>query len=419
MPILGKDYQPGIQKRIFQAKQTIETEFPGLWKPTEACLSVFAQLKIKDIANCTFLTFIGSPASRKTTMLSWFHGLDCSYFTDDFSPTSFVSHYAGATEEELKEKIDLLPRVKGKVLITPELMPAYSASYEELNKNLGIITRVLDGQGYSRDSGVHGQRGYKGIEGEWVFHWLAGIAYVPYRLWRMFGNMGTRAYYYGMPEENNKSSEELAKELKEDFPLKSKTCRKAIQLVINYLWDKYPEQVEWQKQDDNIETLEAISKLAILLSSLRGNIELQYEEEGEDAQEVYTQPVIEQPHRANQVLYNLARGHALLYGRRYITNSDLPLIVKVALDSARTDRVKLFRCLLDKNGVASSKDFEQYLNISRTMAIRTMMSLKILGLINISKNNPSDKGGRPMYLAQLKDEFKWFLSQEFKALWRE
>lgn len=417
MPILGKDYTAGIEEKIFQAKQTIEGQFPGLWKPTEVCLSVFAQLKIKDIANCSFITFIGSPATRKTTMLSWFNGLNISYYSDEFTPNSFVSHYPGVTKAKLK-KIDLLPRIIGKVLITPELMPTYSAPYEQLNKTLGIITKVLDGQGYTRDSGVHGQRGYKGVEGDYVFHWLAGIAFVPYRLWRMFGNMGTRAYYYMMPEGKKKTSKELAKESKENFPLKSKICRNAVHLLINHLWEAYPEPVvTWQRNMDNEQTLDIIAKLAMLLSSLRGNIEYQYEGEGENAQETYTQPVVEVPHRANQVLYNLARGHALLYGRKYVTNADLPIVMKVALNSARTDRVKLFELLLDNNGTVSSKDFEQYLNVSRNIAIRTMKQLKILGLVSVVTEEA--KRGRPPLVAKLKDEFKWFLSQEFKALWRD
>jgi predicted transcriptional regulator len=417
MPIIGLDLQPGLALQTSRLKLIIEKEFPGIFQPTEVCLNVIAQLRIKDIANCTFLTFIGSPASRKTTMLSWFHGLDVSYYSDDFSPNSFVSHYAGATEEKLKE-IDLLPRIVGKVLITPELMPVYSAPYEELNKTLGIITKILDGQGYSRDSGVHGQRGYKGVEGDFVFHWLAGIAFVPNRLWRIFGNMGTRAYYCTMPETKIKTSEELAKESKENFMLKSKICRNAVHAFISNLWNTYREPVEWEKEKDDEQTLDNIAKLSLLLSSLRGNIEYQHEDEEESGHETYTQPVIEQPHRANQVLYNIARGHALSYGRKYVERADLPVITKVALNSARTDRVKLFELIIDKNGRVTSKEFAEYLNVSRNIALRTMTSLKILGLVDLEKENPGATGGKPMYYARLEDRFKWFISREFRSLWK-
>ena len=84
MPVLGLDYQLGINQKLFQVKQVIEREFPGLWNATETCLSVIAQLKISDVANCLLLIFVGAPSSRKTTMLSWFDGLDITYRSDDF-----------------------------------------------------------------------------------------------------------------------------------------------------------------------------------------------------------------------------------------------------------------------------------------------------------------------------------------------
>jgi predicted transcriptional regulator len=422
MPIIGKDFHPGMEQKIYNLKKTIEEQFPGLWKPTEACLSVLAQLLIKDVSNCFLLVFVGAPASRKTTVLQWFAGIDLTYRSDDFTPSSFVSHYAGATEEKLAE-IDLLPRIKGKVLLTPELLPIFDAPYETLMRNMGIITRILDGQGYTSDSGVHGQRGYKGFEGDYVFHWLGAIALVPHRIWSLLGNMGPRIYFYQFPKEEEKEAKELAKELQDDFTNKTKICRNAVHNFISYLWNNYSQIGKWEKEKDYSSALEAIANLAMLLAKLRGNIEYQHVDEpgenGEESRETYTQPIIEEPHRANQVLYNLARGHALLYGRKFITDADIPLVTKIALNSANTDRVKLFEILLDNNGTATTKQFEERLDCSANMAIRTMTTLKILGLIDISKDNPGEKGGRPMKIAVLKPKFQWVLKQEFKALLKE
>lgn len=416
MPILGKDYQLGMGRSLSTAKQTIEREFPGLWKPTKACLGMYSLLKIEDVSNCCFLTLIGPPSCRKSTTLSWFSRLNSSYPTDDFSPASFVSQYAGATEKKLKE-IDLLPKIVGKVLITPELMPVYSAPAESLTNLLGIITKILDGMGYSRDSGIHGQRGYKGVEGEYVFHWLAGVAYVPHRLWRMFGNMGTRAYYYMFPEEKKISFEKLADESKEDFKKKSRKCRNAVSNFINQFNLMFPEPIEWEKEKDNRATLDFIAKLALLLSSLRGNIEYQYEGEGEDAVEIWTQPVVEAPHRVNQVLYNFARGQALLHGRKYITNDDLGIVTKIALNSARTDRVNMFQFILENDGIVHTEDITEFLNVSPPIARRTLKALRILGLIDLTTVKTSNpKGGRPRFKAVLKDEFKWFTSEQFRKL---
>jgi predicted transcriptional regulator len=74
---------------------------------------------------------------------------------------------------------------------------------------------------------------------------------------------------------------------------------------------------------------------------------------------------------------------------------------------------------LDNNGTATTKQFEERLDCSANMAIRTMTTLKILGLIDISKDNPGEKGGRPMKIAVLKPKFQWVLKQEFKALLKE
>jgi hypothetical protein len=381
-------------------------------------MSTFAQLKIKDISNCSFLTFIGSPASRKTTMLGWFSNLPTTVLCDEFSPASFVSHYAGKTEEELKTKVDLLPQIKGKVLITPELGPTYTQPREVLVKNLGTITRVLDGQGYTSRSGVHGGRGYKGSEGSYVFHWLGAIAYIPNPVWRLFGNLGPRAYNFIVPEENNETAEGLADESKEDFSAKSQICRNAVTSVVNSLWTTFPEPVDWEKDNDSRETTVTIGRLSMLLAKLRGNIEWFSESEEDEEGDLtetdnFSQPIVERAHRANQVLYNYARGHALFYGRKYVTTEDLPLVTKIAIDSARPDRVALFKFLLLKGGAGNSKEFATFMNVGRKIAIRTMKTLRILELVDMKKDNPGPKGGKPAFRATLKDDYKWFLTQDF------
>jgi hypothetical protein len=48
----------------------------------------------------------------------------------------------------------------------------------------------------------------------------------------------------------------------------------------------------------------------------------------------YEQPIIENPSRANIILYNIARAHALeILGRNYITKEGIPIIIKIALST--------------------------------------------------------------------------------------
>ena len=56
---------------------------------------------------------------------------------------------------------------------------------------------------------------------------------------------------------------------------------------------------------------------------------------------------VEDIKRAGQVLTNLARGHALLTGRNYITMDDVKIVTKTVLSTARVERVKALIALLD------------------------------------------------------------------------
>ncbi len=65
----------------------------------------------------------------------------------------------------------MLPRIKNKFFLTPELAPTFAAKDDDLLQVLGIMTRILDGHGYESDTGAHGHRGYNE---EIMFTWVGG-----------------------------------------------------------------------------------------------------------------------------------------------------------------------------------------------------------------------------------------------------
>lgn len=112
------------------------------------------------------------------------------------------------------------------------------------------------------------------------------------------------------------------------------------------------------------------------------------------------------------------RGHALIQGRTQVDTSDLPVIIDVALSSAPWDRVNAFAYLLTKE-TATTNDLMVDLKCSRSKAIRTMKTLELLELVSLEEEAVDTYGGEQKgYIMQLKDEFKWFKSYEFKQLWR-
>ena len=151
-------------------RTAIRENFPSLLSPAEACASVIAQLLLNDVSNPFALALVDVPSSGKTITLNFFDGTpELTYTTDNFTPASFVSHASNVQPKELGN-VDLLPRIRFHMLIVRELGSIFGAKDDDLIKSLGLLTRVLDGEGLETDSGVHGRRGYKG---DYLFMLLA------------------------------------------------------------------------------------------------------------------------------------------------------------------------------------------------------------------------------------------------------
>ena len=126
----------------------------------------------------------------------------------------------------------------------------------------------------------------------------------------------------------------------------------------------------------------------------------------------YEQPIEEDPERASHQMYNLAKGHAVLFGRNHITQDDLRVVLDVALSSASRDRVMLFELLL-KSGTLSTSKIMDELKTTNDTALRKMKEFEMLGLVEKSKISGTTK---PESAINLKKDYHWFLSDEFKSL---
>jgi hypothetical protein len=112
-------------------------------------------------------------------------------------------------------------------------------------------------------------------------------------------------------------------------------------------------------------------------------------------------------------LFNIAKGHALLYGRNFVTIEDIPIVVKTVLSTAEIDRVKVFSLLLGNKGKSlSTSMISQSLNISPQTARRKMTEFKAIRLID----EPEYSGSSHELSIKLREEFNWFLGEEFNKV---
>jgi hypothetical protein len=143
-------------------RNVIANNFPDLFFASEIGLSIIAQILIKDVTNPFALVLVDVPSAGKTIAINFFSEIEgLTYATDKFTPASFVSNAANVKKEKLKE-VDLLPRLQYKMFLIRDLATLFSKRDDDLNECLGILTRVLDGEGFNTDSGIHGQRQYVG-----------------------------------------------------------------------------------------------------------------------------------------------------------------------------------------------------------------------------------------------------------------
>jgi hypothetical protein len=405
---------PNTKIEIEEWKNILSDNFPDLAFAAEAGLSTIGQLLIDDIKNPFALVYVDVPSSGKTITLNFFSTIkELIYTTDNFTPAAFVSHAANRNEKKLAE-IDLLPKIQYRAMMVRDLAPIFAKREEDAQAMLGILIRVLDGEGYESDSGLHGKRGYSG---DYLFMLLAASTPIRPRIWKIMGNLGSRLFFLNI-NGKEKNETELANQLVTSCGDKELMCREATEELIKTLWSKYPEGVHWDKEKDDQRLREIIARLAGILAKLRSPMNIE-EEYSNGKKYTHHQSDPEMPDRLNQLLYNFARGHALVCGRENIDAEDIKATMRVALDSAPPNRAKIFKHLIYSDGQLNTNEVMQIIDCSRPIALRLMKELVILKIVDI-EGNPEDDSepaeGRPRQKVIFKEKYAWFSSEECKKL---
>jgi hypothetical protein len=408
---IAKLKEPGQPVSFERWRGVIRENFPILLRPAEVCLSVVAQLLLNDVSNPFAIALVDVPSSSKTITLNFFDGpTELTYTTDNFTPASFVSHASNVKREDLGN-VDLLPRIRYHTLIVRDLGSIFGANDDDLIKSLGILTRVLDGEGLETDSGVHGRRGYKG---DYLFMLLAGTPPIQPRVFKIMGNFGSRLFFLRLHTPDDDDDELIAQNKGTAWKLKESACRRATENFLRTLWAANQEGVTWNKAEDPDDCLRVIARCARLLARLRGAINVwSADEAGEKL--LHTVPVIEKPRRINCLLYNLARAHALICGRRQLTVEDLWPVLDVTFDTAPNNRAKMIRGLIEAGGILCTSDVVKLLRCSPPTARNEMEALSVLGFVD-KTGDGKDEPGHPETRITLTSRFAWFQSDECKSL---
>jgi DNA-binding transcriptional ArsR family regulator len=409
-----EEWQAGILERYQKLKKEVDAKLPSLWLGLEFILSDKSILNIQDCTLPFAGILLGSPSSLKTVGIELFRRWRQTYYTDNFSAKSFVSHSTAVTKEQLEE-IDMLPKIRNKLFLTPELAPTFAAKDDDLIQILGIMTRVLDGHGYECDSGAHGHRGYNE---RMMFVWVGAAVDIPYKVHRYLGTLGPKLYFLRLPKSEKKTEDEYIAQINSSFEEKVKEIEKALFEYLKW-FEMWPEKnntanlpkINWNTSKDDLEAKRYIVRLAHLLAYLRGVVPTWHTHDTQGSNYGYGMAIKEECDRAITQMYNLARGHALSRGRNYVTLEDIPLVIKTVLSTASIERVTIFDLLLACKGTMTTSQIADSLNISQPTALRTMTELKALGLVHMT-NGDSNTPAK----ITLDSQFNWVFDKQFLEL---
>jgi len=373
-----------------QLESIIERYFPDKFDYLKIVLAAgYSTLFINGITQCNSLFLIGDPSTKKSTLLEIMRGLDRVIFSDIFSPASWVS---GARNVEGND--DLLPRLRNRCLVTPELGVLFKD--RNLPQTLGLLTRLLDGMGYVRHTGF----GEVGVHENVRFNWCAAIVKIQPKIWDLLGHLGHRLLFLHL-ENDNESVEAVENRLvrmiteDRDYNEKLSICRDACVAYFQKIQARYPNGVTWNTAMDEQSAKQLIVRAALMLKSLRGTID------PKDA----TNTIFEEPTRLTQSFYNICRGYALMHDRTHVIFNDVESILAVMLDSAPPERKILLLALLEQNGEI---DVDQYMEIAKRGYKRVLddfTNFETLNIVEFIQDNTVKK-------IKLKPEFSWLLDKK-------
>jgi AAA lid domain len=402
-------------------KQVIEDNIPEIWIGLEFELSV---LRILNIHGNT-LPFIGiilaRPGGGKTQILRVLGDWYCVYHIDDFSPRSFVSHNSSFSDDELRDRIDMLPQIKNKLFQTPELGTLFTTKEEDLNKSLGTIVRIADGHGYANSSGAHGRRGY---DEDVMFVWIGAVVEIPYKVYKLLGTLGFKMYFFRLPYKK-KTKADVLDNMGKDYNKNIDSIKSALteylylfEMGPGLIYDNELNKMPWNSMRDDPVAKEYIAELAMLLQHLRCIVTTwDNKSENYNSDYDYTVSMPEDPDRAAIALFNLAKGHALLTGRNYITMEDIPIVVKTVLSTAKIDRVGLLYLLMEKGDTWLSTDVVMdALGIARSTALRTMKEFDAIGIVETHERKAKESDTQNTKYIILRKEFRWLTQNKFTEL---
>lgn len=373
-----------IERAMRRVEQVVGAHFPDLLDAVKLNVSVAAVGSLKDNRQPTTVILVAPASAGKSQALNFLMPTadrkdplaEHFYRSDYFTPASFVSHRADVSKAKLGN-IDLLPRLKGKTLLTKELAPFFGGKHEELLKTFSVLTAILDGQGYTSDSGAHGRRGYVDPIN---FQWLGATTPLSPEVLRVMAQLGPRMLFYDVDRQRRSVDDLAALTVHGTGQSGKDACAEAVRALLLAISDRYPAgSVDSGDIGFPDDLRRYLALWADVLTRLRASLRK------EKGSLVMVAP--EHSERVLGILRCIAIASALVHGVREVDDYDLAQVAHLTLSSGVAMRGRLLHALLRLYGKAKTAEVARQAGISVPTALRYMEELGAVGLADFTRGD--------------------------------
>jgi len=368
-------------------EKVMRRHYPEALHALKAALAVTAVGCLNDNTQPTALIFVALSGAGKTLVVMLITPAPTDpvlarvfYRSDKFTAASFVSHKADVDIEKLQE-IDLLPRIKNKTMMTKELSPVLNGNTDELRDRYAVLTSVLDGQGFTSDSGAHGRHGY---DEPINFQWLGATTPLQPEALEIMSQVGARLVFYDT-NRSRKDIDDLTAYAAD--PARNEhfaTCHDAVQQFLRTFYEAVPRgSVHSSEVTFSPRRIRLLALWAQVLAALRAPVTRGRPGTLQAGQIIDV--AVEYPERMVGVLKNIAVGSALIHDRTAVDDYDLAQVGHIALSSGVASRAKVLRALLRLDGRATSSEIMDEVGLTRPTVLKAMRELEAVGLARIAK----------------------------------
>ena len=370
--------------------RTMSKYFPDRTLELDILIAICASFFVKDITQPIALFLLGNPATGKSTLFEIIKELPVILWRDNLTSASLLS-----AAPNIEPGDQLLHQLDRKVLTIPEFAPL--ANNKEAKQLMPDFTRLLDGNSFVRHSGY----GVIGSTEAQKFNMIGAMVRVSPKLWDLFGNMGPRLVFLRLPDREQSLDQTVTRLTKlssdRSYTEKLEVARKIVLAFYQNITKFYPNGITWNKEDDHVDTLDQIAKLAVLVAKMRAVLPKQ-------SQKYEGKPLVEDPTRIFMTLSGIVKCYAFIHGKTHVSPDELKVAFRIATDSVPPERSSVLHALVNNGGVITSKKYSDLEQVSSKTTFTRFHEMVRLGICEPTKKSNKTN---PLDSIVLKDDWLW------------